>query len=998
MRWYVTWLLGLSSLAAACLVCCKSPIQQPKFAVEENEGAENDDPFAAAMYEFNMMKDPATGTIPAGFREQELKQVREIYARQLREGRMASNAYTQAGPNNVGGRTRSVVYDVRFNGTTNRCLLAGSVSGWIFKSTDDGNSWVRKTSSGFNISTIVQDPRSGHQDTWYYGTGESFGMPEQATPRPSGSGVFKSADNGESWTRLPTSNTGVFEYYDRREDVVWRLAVHPLTGDVYMAACGSIIRSQDGGATWNPVLAGLTDGAWHSTDIVITSTGRLYAAFGGYNGGDIDGIWTSVSGDPGSWTRIAGAGAGDSPAGWEVEGYYGRIVLAIAPSNENVMYAYTQALQNLCNNQNSVRLHKWDLSTGTWTNLSNNLPGCGSALPVIRTYAGYAMAIAVKPDNPDVVFIGGVDLYRSTDGFSSGNIDYISGSVTPGYGNHVDIHALVFKPGQPNVLTCANDGGMQQSPDAMAPYVNWVQMNNNYTTYQFYYVALDPRPGSEKVMGGAQDNGTVRNIGGEGSQFEGLVSGDGVCVGLSKETNGQYYEYGGYQYGNIFRRNADWSPFSYQDIWPTTAEKGGFFVTIFHLDPDNTEYLYLNAMGHLYRNTAASVATPYNWVEMTGYQNSYTDWWSDVQSLCTTRGPYKNSQSSLFIGAWGKIFRLDDPANAPPATIPVNISGPEVNIPSSPTEWTGWISSISVNPRNDDTVLVTFSTVNSVGIFWTGNAKSDHPTWVNVERNLTLPSVRSSAIAVTAEGVEYFVGTTAGLFHSTNPLTTSWTQEAAQEIGNVTVSDLALRPSDNRLLVGTHGNGMWTTSLSSPALPVTLVKFNGQLQNEHVQLQWITASEVNVSGFEIQRSYDGVNFSKIDFVKAIGNSSTDQHYHYSDPETAVEKNYYRLNMIDLDGKTKLSPVVQVRREGVIQWVTVTNPFTHQLDIRFARLPRGTVKLALYDMMGRMVMSSQIAAVTYPVLPLHDVERLGKGSYVLWVETEGKLFRMKVIRE
>jgi hypothetical protein len=267
-----------------------------------------------------------------------------------------------------------------------------------------------------------------------------------------------------------------------------------------------------------------------------------------------------------------------------------------------------------------------------------------------------------------------------------------------------------------------------------------------------------------------------------------------------------------------------------------------------------------------------------------------------------------------------------------------------------------------------------------------------------VERNLTLPSIRSSAIAVTADGVEYFVGTSAGLFHSSNPQATNWNQEAAQEIGNVLVSDLFLRPSDNRLLVGTHGHGMWMTSLSSANLPVTLQDFTGRMQNGHVLLQWRTSSEVNVNGFEVQRSYDGINFSRIDFVKAAGNSNTVRQYNYNDREPAVEKNYYRLNMIDLDGKSKLSEVVLVSQERPLQQVTATNPFSNQINVRFTRLPQGTVKLVLYDMMGRKVASSQISAATQPILPLGDLERLGRGSYVLWVETEGKVFRNKLIRQ
>src|SRR5690349_18242172 len=125
MKRYFTllWQITFSMLVAATLVCCGTSEQRPTNAAEQTEEPGNDDPYAAALHEYNMMKDPVTGIIPAGFRQQELQQVAETYAIQKREARNASNLYTQVGPTNLGGRTRSVVYDVRYNGTTNRCLL-----------------------------------------------------------------------------------------------------------------------------------------------------------------------------------------------------------------------------------------------------------------------------------------------------------------------------------------------------------------------------------------------------------------------------------------------------------------------------------------------------------------------------------------------------------------------------------------------------------------------------------------------------------------------------------------------------------------------------------------------------------------------------------------------------------------------------------------------------------------------------------------------------------
>src|SRR5688572_11895743 len=85
------------------------------FSCQRMEKAEFDNPDLAAEHEFNMLKDK-TGKIPANIRKDEVEQAYAIYARQLSEARIASNNYTLQGPVNIGGRTRSVVYDVRYNG------------------------------------------------------------------------------------------------------------------------------------------------------------------------------------------------------------------------------------------------------------------------------------------------------------------------------------------------------------------------------------------------------------------------------------------------------------------------------------------------------------------------------------------------------------------------------------------------------------------------------------------------------------------------------------------------------------------------------------------------------------------------------------------------------------------------------------------------------------------------------------------------------------------
>src|SRR6187397_953711 len=154
-------------------------------ASEENEENEAAYQYLRWKYEADMIKDPTTGEALFGLRDQEIGLSRTIPERHTSSpiARLQTqNNYIPAGPNNQGGRTRAIAYDVRYNGTTNRVLIAGGISGGIFKSIDGGANWTRVTPAGevHNVSSIAQDPRSGNQDTWYAGGGEYVGSSTDA--------------------------------------------------------------------------------------------------------------------------------------------------------------------------------------------------------------------------------------------------------------------------------------------------------------------------------------------------------------------------------------------------------------------------------------------------------------------------------------------------------------------------------------------------------------------------------------------------------------------------------------------------------------------------------------------------------------------------------------------------------------------------------------------------------------------------------------------------
>jgi hypothetical protein len=600
-------------------------------------------------------------------RDQEIEFARTIPQRNTPSGlaRLTNqNNYIPAGPNNNGGRTRAIAYDVRYNGTTNRVLMAGGVSGGLFRSTDGGANWTKVTPANevHNVSSIAQDPRNGFQDTWYAGGGEYIGSSTDATGAGYlAYGLLKSTDNGATWTRLPLTNitdfngaaipAGVPERFDHPFDYVHKIYVNPANGDVYVACHRRIVRSSNGGTTFQTVFGSAVSGfaAGGQGDVVISPTGIVYVAItGAASDLTLRGIWKSTTGNLNSYTRLAGGSVlgVDSVAGWRGNSYSftdvggsnfydpRRTLISLAPSNENILYViYENGLTNTSSARNKeADLFKLNMTSGNvWTNLSANLPdfpgGDHDATDPFTIQGGYDLFITVKPNDPNFVLVGGTSLYRSTDGFSTANYNTTL-SWIGGYGNtlpsltfypnsHPDIHNVVFNPSNPNEAICSNDGGIQMTTNITAPGSNVVWTNlNNYQTLQYYRVAIDPEIGANNFAGGAQDNGTqFRDKTGilslpasDSNNHRRVIGGDGGTVGISKRNSGIQYLYGTVQLGSL-RRGQLQASFNPVEIRPNglteagSSTEFGEFVTNFRLNPDNTEDLYYINFNRMFRTT-----------------------------------------------------------------------------------------------------------------------------------------------------------------------------------------------------------------------------------------------------------------------------------------------------------------------------------------------------------------------------------------------------------
>ena len=753
-------------------------------------------------HELAFQVNPLTGKIPAKDKLEEynssLKEISKI------QKRTTSSSYVSRGPSNLGGRTRALVVDV--SDATSNTIIAGGVSSGVFRTTNGGTNWTKVSSNSdiHNVTAIAQDPRAGSQNIWYYATGERLGNSASLGGFHFGQGVWKSIDGGLNWNQISVTSSNLVSF-DSRLDLISAIKVNPVSGDLMIAGYRTIYRYDGTNLTVELEQAGGTGNG--VTDVVVNSTGRVYATIGGAE--VQNGVWTSPTGN-GSWTRIAQNG---TPANWASTG---RTVLGIAPSNNDVVYAlYTNGAAN---GNIQADLWKYNLASNTWTNFSGKLPdepgGNSNGNDPFAVQGGYDLVVSVKPDNENFVVIGGTNVYKIADITTDAMFTRIGGYLNnSGYAlyniggiqHHSDIHVLAFDPNNSSILFSGTDGGIHKTDPTVAS-VAWTSLNNNYQTYQYYHVAMDPDSGKDVVVGGAQDNGTT--IGGtdagrpDKTSMNSIFGGDGVAVGVGRDSNGNLITYQGSQSGNFYRRDNS----GYTEMKPTGSTSQ--FVTYFYLDPDNNNALYYASNSVLYKTSDAEntgTTTASGWVSLGSIFPSF----EDFKVFATTRGTYNTESSYLFIGGdKGGIFRQKDPQNA------TNLSDVVIITPPEATTVDGTIvSGLAVHPTNPDILLAVYSNYGIKNIFLTKNATAAAPTWTLVERNLNIHSIRSTAITQVGSETIYFVGTARGLYSSTDPTTKDWDIEGADKMGLAVVSSLVYRPSDKKLLIGTHGNGMFETTV-----------------------------------------------------------------------------------------------------------------------------------------------------------------------------------------
>ena len=690
-----------------------SPVEDPRY----------ENPDERMEYELSLLVDPATGELPYRIKQRSLEFAKQnLNADRLDQNgqnphRMAAagtfstqndGTWKNVGPFNIGGRTRALAIDVNDDNT----ILAGGVSGGVWKSSDQGQSWKRVTAleDHPSVTDIVQDLRDGRTSEWYYGTGEQSGN-SASDPGATyvGNGIYMSSDNGETWSLIEatalsgtTSTSSINGSVNGQEpfSLVHEVAIDNSNSEgteIYAATEGQIIRSEDGFETWSIVLgSGNSKTDW--TDVLVTSAGLVYATIADaqVTSGD-RGFFQSEDGI--TWTEI------DLPASFENRP--NRIEMALDPNDENRVLLIT-----------GESLFLYDNTSGSFSDLSGFLPLGNDVGATHSIQGGYNLYISIKPGDSDQVMFGSTNLFRSDDGFANvANVEHVGGyrpdsnpNSFPLYpDHHSDLHSYAYFNGDPNKMLSGHDGGISLTEDNTAkngtlPLI-WNSLNNGYLTTQFYHADIhDFDIGDTQVMGGMQDNGTWATFDGDPTgDWVNVFGGDGAYNAITYNSLMLSS-----QNGNVVRYELDETD-TYQfqgNISPTSNDSDFLFVNPFTYNPVDQDQMFIAARGRVFgHNDIRTNPSSGDWYELSGHPSLTNNF---VSSLDVSIQP----EGVLYFGTRGRsLFKIADVRDATGDTEIVEVTGNNFSF--------GNISSIAINPADADKVLISFSNYGVESIFFT---------------------------------------------------------------------------------------------------------------------------------------------------------------------------------------------------------------------------------------------------------------------------------------
>ena len=183
------------------------------------------------------------------------------------------------------------------------------------------------------------------------------------------------------------------------------------------------------------------------------------------------------------------------------------------------------------------------------------------------------------------------------------------------------------------------------------------------------------------------------------------------------------------------------------------------------------------------------------------------------------------------------------------------------------------------------------------------------------------------------------------------------------------------------------------TISGSVIAPLNLNRFNASLLNKQASLAWSTSNEINVNGFEIERSNDGTSFNNVGFIAA--NNTARNNYLFTDVVSINTATYYRLKMIDKDGSFKYSPTVVLNGKASIKLDVFPNPVTNSVIVSHAKAgTNGAIKIVTVDGRNIITYNVQTSATQSNI----DVSKLTKGNYLVVFENDGTRVSTQLVKQ
>ncbi|HEV7669543.1 MAG TPA: hypothetical protein VGS22_13550 [Thermoanaerobaculia bacterium] len=716
------------------------------------------------------------------------------------EGDRSVASWSPLGPADIGGRTRALVIDPR----TPRIFYAGGVDGGVWKSTNAGTRWaaVGDLMTNLAVTSLVMDPTSS--STLYAGTGEGFFNADAIR----GLGIFKTTNGGTTWTSLAATRNASFSYVND-------LVISSKNRDrLYAATRTGIWRTTNGGSTWTRIFnPGVAEGCFDLAIRTDKINDVVFAACGSTTRGSVSRNVKAESTEV--WVPVL------------AEAGMGRTSLALAPSNQNIIYALAESLAP---GDYQLGLHAVFRSTAggdpdSWTAqvrntdatklntllLSNpvlaSLSECGlGGTNAFVNQGGYANVIAVDPRDPNRVFVGGIDLFRSDDaGKNWGIVSYGWAEGPPDAPSFAPSghHAIVFHPqynGTTNqVLFVGGDGGIVRTENARAksgkglevcdPHranVVWRRLNDGYEVTRFYHGAVFPD--GEAYFGGSQGNGTLVGDTASGRNgWEKLLAGDGGYVAVDP-TNPQtlYAE----NFGLSIQKSTDGGT-TFNDVTGDIDDNGFLYIAPFGLDPSEPRRLWTG--GAFIWRTDDGAAT---------WTRASTGVAGDDDSLVSAVGIAPSNAHRVLVGlSDGFIHRNDSALNAEGVVWPVVL----------PRD--GFVSSIAFDPADDRVAYATYSTFGGDHV-WRTTDGGAHWAPAGGSGATGIPDIPVLSIVVDPGApTVLYAGTDLGVFVSNNSGAT-W---AVAGLPGVSTEHLEIHVApggEETLFAFTHGRGAWKVRIN----------------------------------------------------------------------------------------------------------------------------------------------------------------------------------------